>query len=339
MLERGTPVSVDDATIAFIVWSDPGGSLRLRGEERAYLQRTNQALLLATVGAVLVAVLLGAIFARTLTRPIRDLTDTAQALRQGHLGQQVRVRSQDELGQLASTFNQMSADLERATRARRQMTADIAHDLRTPLQVIGGYIDAMVEGDLEPTRERLATVYTEIEHLQHLVADLRILSRADAGNLPLHLQPVAPADLLHRVAASYTNQAAQQAITLTINAAPDLPPLCIDEERMVQVLNNLVSNALRHTPADGHIALTAEQHDAAVCLTVQDTGTGIAPDDLPYLFDRFYRVEQARQDDAGTSGLGLAIAKALVEAHSGTISARSHGPDQGAAFLILLPNV
>lgn len=336
VLEQGIPVVANGKTVAFM-FPDRGPPFPFRAEEQAYLERTNQALILATVGAVLVAVLLGAVFARTLTRPIRDLTAAAQALQQGSLGQQVPVRSQDELGQLATTFNQMSAALARAVQARRQMTADIAHDLRTPLQVIGGYIDSMVEGDLEPTRERLLTVYTEIEHLQHLVADLRTLSRADAGELRLNPQILAPCELLIRVAATYENQAHHQGLTLTMNAASDLPLLFVDEERMIQVLGNLVSNALRHTPTGGQITLTAYQEDSTIQLAVQDTGEGIAAEDLPYLFDRFYRVDRARQEESGASGLGLAIARALVTAHGGTITALSPGPCQGATFTITLP--
>jgi signal transduction histidine kinase len=231
----------------------------------------------------------------------------------------------------------MSADLARATHARRQMTADIAHDLRTPLQVIGGYIDAMAEGDLEPTRERLATVYAEIEHMQHLVADLRILSQADAGDLPLNRQAVQPQALLARVAATYANQADQKNITLTYSADPNLPPLHIDEDRMMQVLGNLLGNALRHTPPGGRIALAAYPRGTAVCVTVHDSGAGIAAEDLPYVFDRFYRGDHARQDEAGASGLGLAIARALVELHGGSIAAASPGPGAGAAFTITLP--
>lgn len=336
VLERGIPVKVNNAPIAYI-FPDPGPPFPLRGEEQAYLERTNHALLLATVGAVLVALLLGVLFARTLTHPIRDLTNATYALRRGSLGEQVPVRSQDELGLLAATFNQMSIELERAVQARRQMTADIAHDLRTPLQVISGYIDSMMEGDLEPTHERLAIVYTEIEHLQHLVADLRTLSRADAGDLPLNLQPLAAHDLLTRVATVYENQIAQQNLTLSVLVPPDLPLLMVDEERMMQILGNLVSNAQRHTPEGGHIRITAQQAANSVQIAVQDTGEGIATEDLPYLFDRFYRVDRARQDEDGASGLGLAIARALVEAHGGTITATSPGTNQGATFTIALP--
>jgi len=337
VLPRSTPVLVEHTPVAFILPPQENLPFPLRVEEQLYLERTNRALLLATGGAMLAAVLLGAVFARTLTRPIRDLTLAADALRRGSLDEQVPIRSHDELGHLAFTFNQMSADLARATHTRRQMTSDIAHDLRTPLQVIGGYVEAMAAGDLEPTRARLTTVYAEIEHLQRLVADLRMLSQADAGDLPLSRQAVSPQAVLARVAAAYAVQAAQQEIILTVSAQPDLPLLWIDEDRLLQVLNNLLSNALRYTPAGGRITLLAFAQAGGVCLQVQDTGAGITADDLPYVFERFYRGDRARTDDTAASGLGLAIAKALVELHGGTITVASLGAGAGAILTIWLP--
>lgn len=336
VVAEGTPVMVDDVPIAYI-FADKDVPVRLRAEELLYLERTNQALLLATSGAVMLALLISFLFVRTLTRPIRDLTAATAAMSNGSLGHQVRVRSQDELGQLAHTFNQMSTDLAQANYVRRQMTADIAHDLRTPLQIIGGYIESMMDGALKATPERLGTVYAEIEHLQHLVADLRMLSRADAGELRLDCAPISPHELLARVVTTYSNRAAQQTVKLTSNAALDLPLVDIDEARMVQVLSNLVDNALRYTPAGGSITLTARQPDELLQLEVADTGAGIAADDLAYLFDRFYRADQSRQEENGASGMGLAIARALVEAHGGTISAASPGLGQGAVFTIMLP--
>ncbi|NJP04967.1 MAG: HAMP domain-containing protein [Chloroflexaceae bacterium] len=337
VLARSTPVQVEGTTVALILPRDNNQPFELRVEEELYLERTTWALMVATVGAVLVALVLGALFARTLTRPIRELMRGARALGDGQLGEQVAIHSRDELGELARTFNQMSQDLAQATHMRRQMTADIAHELRTPLQVIGGYVDAMVGGDLAPTRERLTTVYAEIEHLQHLVADLRMLSQADAGELLLHRAEVAPAALLERVATTYAHEAEQQNITLTTSAEADLPMVWVDEERLLQVLRNLVSNALRHTPAGGRVGLRACCDGQVVCLAIQDSGVGIAAEELQYLFERFYRVDRAREHDTGSSGLGLAIARVLVEVHGGTLTAASAGLGCGATFTISLP--
>ena len=189
-LRKGTPVVVEGQTVGYILTT----TLKpvLSPAESLFLRRTNQAVLIAVGGAVLIALVTGGLLARTLTRPIRALTGAAQRIAEGHAGEQVTVTSQDEIGQLALAFNSMSHDVEQVNRLRRQMTADIAHDLRTPLTVIAGYIESMRDGVLQPTPQRLALIYAEIERLQHLVSDLRMLSQADAGELPLQLQQLRP---------------------------------------------------------------------------------------------------------------------------------------------------
>jgi len=255
----------------------------------------------------------------------------------GALEQSVPVRSQDELGQLAESFNQMSSDLSRATRLRRQMTADIAHDLRTPLTVITGYIEALRDGDLQPSSARFDAMHDEAQHLKRLVQDLRTLSLADAGELSLNCQPVSVPELLDRVATAHRHQAEQQQINIEVLPADALPDLEVDFDRMVQVLGNLVSNALRYTPEGGKIILSAQEQSNAVLLQVQDTGNGIPPAELPHIFNRFYRADKSRQQNEGESGLGLAIARAIVQAHGGSISAESE-VGQGTTFQILLPS-
>jgi signal transduction histidine kinase len=283
-----------------------------------------------------VALFLGLFLARTLTKPLREMTIATRALAKGELEQTVPVHSQDELGELATAFNRMSADLARANELRRQMTADIAHDLRTPLTVIAGYIESLRDGVLSPSPARLDAMYNEAQHLQRLVEDLRVLSLADAGELPLNRQPVSPHCLIERLAASFSHHAAQQNITLTVEAAPELPEINADQERMVQVLSNLVSNALRHTPDGGTITLSAQHQAGTVVLGVQDNGEGIPSDELPRIFDRLFRGDASRQQQQGESGLGLAIAKSIVEAHGGTIAAAST-LGQGTIFTIALP--
>jgi len=304
--------------------------------EEQYLQGINQALFLGGLAATGIAVLLGAILASSLTRPLREVAEASQALAQGELGQQVPVRTRDELGALAVSFNRMSEALARATQQRRQMTADIAHDLRTPLTVLAGYLEAMEEGTLPPTPERLGIMQQEVSGLRRLVEDLRTLSLADAGELPLQLHETDAGELLAQVRAAYAPQAERQGVTLAAEAAPGLPKIRVDPERMRQVLGNLIGNALRYTPAGGRISLSAGGEDGALLLSVADTGSGIEPEDLPYVFDRFYRGDRARSEGQGESGLGLPIARSLVEMHGGTISIRS-GPGEGTTFLIRLP--
>jgi signal transduction histidine kinase len=216
------------------------------------------------------------------------------------------------------------------------MAADVAHELRTPLTVIAGYIEAMRDGVLAPTPDRLGVIYGEMEHLQHLVGDLRTLSQADAGELKLNTQPVDPRGLLQQTSAAFAHQAEQKGVRLELLVASDLPPVRADEIRLAQVLDNLLTNALRYTPSGGRIILGAAAHGDRVALTVQDTGPGIPAEALPLIFDRFYRADPSRAETAGQSGLGLAIAKALVEAHGGTLTVEST-LGQGTTFRIELP--
>jgi two-component system sensor histidine kinase BaeS len=333
-LEQGVAVEVEDqvvGTVLTVIKPPP-----LDPREESYLARTNQALLFAALGATGAALLLGILLARALTRPVRELTTATRAMAKGELEQKVPVRSQDELGELAASFNQMSADLARANELRRQMTADIAHDLRTPLSVITGYTEALRDGVLPPTPETFQTMHKEAEHLSILVEDLRTLSLADAGELTLAGQLVHPRELLERTAAAHLHHAQQLEIALQVTAEANVPAVNVDAERMAQVLGNLVSNAFRHTPAEGQITLAAMQRGDHVLLTVQDAGVGIAPDELPRIFDRFYRGDEARQVHEGESGLGLTIAKSIVELHGGTIAVEST-LGEGTTFTITLP--
>jgi two-component system sensor histidine kinase BaeS len=292
------------------------------------------AAIVSAIVATLAAFIASFFLVRQLTSPIRELTVATKAMAAGQLNQQVKVRSRDEVGQLALSFNQMSADLARASQARKQMTADLAHDLRTPLTILRGYTEGLKDGRLEGSSKLYSIMHAEVEHLQHLVEDLRTLSLADAGEIRLNRRAVDPAAVLERTALAYFVQAEQQKVNLQVQAAEGLPSINVDTDRMAQVLNNLVSNALRYTPPNGTITLAAEAKDQAVSLKVSDTGSGIAPADIPFVFDRFYRVDKSRQrmeGDSASSGLGLAIAKAIVEAHGGEIKVEST-VGQGTTF-------
>lgn len=304
-------------------------------DEEQYILRTNLALRNATVGATVTALVLGLLLARGLMRPLRELTTATRALTRGEW-QSVPVRSQDELGELTTAFNQMSEELARANQLRRQMTADIAHDLRTPLTVLSGYVESLRDGVLQPTPARFEVMYDEVRHLTHLVEDLRTLSLVDAGELSLNRQSTRPQAILERTVQAFEHPAGQQDVGLSMTAPDDLPLVSVDGERMVQVLGNLVSNALRFTPAGGQIALSARQEKQHILFTVQDSGAGIPPEKLPHIFERFFRGDSSRAQQSDESGLGLAIARSLVEAHQGTISAQSE-LGQGTAFLIRLP--
>jgi signal transduction histidine kinase len=333
-LAAGTPVTVDGQVVGTMFTLGPP-SLRNPAEER-YLARTDLALGAAALVAVAVALALGLLLARLITRPVRDLTAAARAIAAGDLRQHVAVRSRDELGLLAAQFNAMSGDLDRANELRRRMTADIAHDLRTPLTVLSGYLEALRDETLQPTPARFTAMYDETQVLLRLVEDLHTLSLADAGELALKLQPIAPQRLIERVATRYQHAAAQAGVALAARAEPELPELRIDVEQLTRVLSNLVSNALRHTPAGGRVSLVARRAERGVELEVADTGQGIPPEHLPNVFERFYRADESRQQASGGSGLGLAIVRSIVEAHGGRVAVTST-QGQGTLFTITLP--
>jgi signal transduction histidine kinase len=329
------PIIVDSAVVGWLISGVDARGPEPGSPEADFYMRVTRATAFSAFGATLLALLLGVVLARTLTQPVRELTAATQSIAKGALGQQVRVRSRDELGTLAMSFNQMSTDLAHASVLRRQMTADIAHDLRTPLSVILGYTEALREGKLPAEQDIFDTLHTEAQHLQHLIDDLRTLSLADAGELPLMRQFIPPHALLERTAAAYKAQAQAHNIMLEVQSGADVPDLDVDPERMAQVLGNLVGNALRYTPPNGKITLGARLIGQTVILQIRDTGSGIAAADLPHVFERFYRADPARQQ-SGASGLGLAIAKGIVEAHGGVISVESM-LGQGTTFTITLP--
>jgi len=336
-LRGSLPVTVDGQTVGAVLLDLPadGGARDPYSPEDAFLARVNQAIVFGALGATVIALALGVLLARAISRPVKELTEATQRVAHGELGHQVPVRTRDELGELAVSFNQMSADLATSNQLRRQMTADVAHELRTPLSVILGYSEALSDGKLQGKPAIYDAMYGEAQLLSHLVDDLRTLSLADAGELTLNRSLLSAGECIERTAASQTELAAQRGIRLEVQTGPDLPLVDVDRERIAQVLANLVSNALRYTPEGGVITLSAEAAGDRVLLRVSDTGPGIEPQHLPFVFKRFYRADDSRLSN-GESGLGLAIARSLVEAHGGTIQVESV-VGQGAMFTVALP--
>lgn len=331
-------IKVENETVGYITYAFlRGRPFQTQGSpEEAFLARMRQAIFLGTLGALLLAVILGALLARTITRPVKALTAGTQRVAAGELGYQLPVKTKDEIGDLTRSFNTMSSGLEKATTQRRQMTADIAHDLRTPLSVVLGYTEALSDGKLSGSPDIYTVMHNEAQLLNHLIEDLRTLSLADSGELSLQRQAMAPCALLTRTAAAHAVQAEEKNITLMVQVADDLPNVAVDPERMAQVLGNLVDNAIQHMPTGGEIRLTAVATDNTLQIQVIDSGSGIPPEDLPHIFSRFYRGDKSRQQD-GSSGLGLAIAKSIVVAHGGKIDVSSI-LGQGTTVTIQLPS-
>ena len=336
MQERAVPIVADGREVGRLAFVGGGDRTLLDQSEAVFLRRVGEAVTWGALGASLIALLIGIFLARTIARPVRALTMATEIVAQGDLGYQAPVSGHDEIGQLGRSFNRMSADLAHASRQRRQMTADIAHDLRTPLSIILGYTEALADGKLPGDAATYAVMHGEARHLQHLIDDLRTLSLADAGELPLMPQPVDVDELLARVAASQRIQAQEREVRLCVDSVGTPVLSQLDPERMTQVLGNLVGNALRFTPAGGSVTLIAEYDENETRIQVRDTGAGIAAEDVSKVFDRFYQADKSRHN-SGDSGLGLPIARSIVNAHGGRIEVSS-APGEGATFTIHLPH-
>jgi two-component system sensor histidine kinase BaeS len=333
-VKKGIPIEVDGKVVGRVIAGRDALSVSPAGE--AFLGRVNNVLILGTAGGAVVALLLGVILARTFTRPIRELTAATRAVAAGDLEQQVPIRSKDEIGELTKAFNQMNANLARARDLRRQMTADIAHELRTPLSVILSHTEAIKDGVFEASEETFQIIHDETMRLSTMVEDLRTLSLAETGELSITPRKVKPEELLRQSIAAHTPRAQQKNITLDLQLLDDTQEIEVDPDRMAQVFGNLMDNALRYTPPGGCITLSVVKSSEGIELRVRDNGSGIEPEELAHIFDRFYRVDKSRHRDEGGSGLGLAIAKSIVERHGGQIRAESR-PGEGVTFIMEFP--
>lgn len=332
-LINALPILYNGKVIAKIIPPDIVG-LSLNSELQVFLDNLRDVLIIAVAVGVFISLLMGIILARFMLRPIESLTQASTLIADGRLQQEVAVNSNDEIGVLAQSFNKMSRDLASADRQRRQLTADITHDLGTPIQVISGYIEMAQDGVLTLNQERLDTIAQELQRVNRLIEDMGLLAKTDAKTLSLHLAFTSIAPMLQRVVRLYQARCNNEGIRLRL-VCPDNLNAELDEERMVQVLGNLISNALRYTSRAGEIALSAEIKDSELIISVCDTGCGIEAGELPFVFDRFYRSDSAR-GAGGKMGLGLSISKGLVEMHRGTISVDSDG-ESGSCFQIQLP--
>jgi two-component system sensor histidine kinase BaeS len=298
-----------------------------------------EALAWAGMAALAVALLVSLLMSRTLAAPLRAIMTASQRVAEGHYNERLPAGGSDEFGQLAGRFNSMAERLEQVETIRRQLIGDVAHELRTPLTAIKGSMEGLLDGVLPASKHTYEQVATEADRLSRLVDDLQELSRVESGAVVLDLKNVSLSELAEMVRRRLERAYKAKGVSLAIDLPAALPPVHADAERLLQVLTNLLNNALQYTPSGGSVHLSAERHDHEVFVHVTDTGIGIPPEHLPYLFDRFYRVDKSRSRQAGGgSGIGLTISRHLVEAHGGRIWVESAGEGQGSTFTFTLPH-
>lgn len=295
------------------------------------------AILILLATSLLIGSLLGIWMSRGITRPITQLNEAAQAIGERDLSYRVPETGSRELVGLANSFNRMAEDLEQAAHFRRNLMADVAHELRTPLTVLEGNLRAMLDGVYELNQEEIANLYQQTCHLKKLVSDLHELALAESKQLSLNSQTVNLAQLVHETISHFKVATEEKGILLSALVDEELSHPCLDDQRTRQVLHNLLSNAIRHSQNGGEVILSARRLENQLIIAVEDNGEGIDPEDLPHIFDRFYRSETTRSRDTGGAGLGLAIVKAIVEIQGGRVEAESEGREQGCRFTIYFP--
>ena len=324
---------VDGVRVGTLGQQSPGGQRMVEAEHR-FTEQINTALLGIGIVAALLALGAAIFLSYTLARPLQRLAERIRPLTSSQVGEQVPVEGPTEVRELAIEFNGLSKRLAAGEKQRQQMSSDIAHELRTPVTVLRGHLEAMMDGVYPLDTEHLAVAYDQTIHLARLVEDLRLLTQAEAGRLELNPRSVAVKPLVEAVVARFAPLAQDAEIAVKYDVAPALPSINVDASRTQQVFDNLLANALRHTPPGGEIAITARTSSRGVEFVVANPGV-LEPDELAHLFDRFWRADAARQRDAAGSGLGLAITKQLVLLQHGAIRAEAH--DGTISFIVDLP--
>ena len=309
----------------------------------SFRNAVTEAVLLAGSAAFVAAVLLSIIVSRRVVLPVQEMQAASQRIADGHYGERVGMPGRanredlDELGRLALSFNRMATQLQQTEALRLELIGNVAHELRTPLASIKGYMEGLIDGVLPSEATTFQQVHREADRLQRLVHDLQELSRFESGAYELDLRPTEPQRLIDGVVRRLGLQFEDKDVALEIDVPADLPPIRVDEDRIGQVLLNLIGNALQYTPSGGRVCLSARTEGDRVRFSVEDTGVGIPPEHLLHIFERFYRVDKSRSRAGGGSGIGLTIARHLVEAHDGQIQAASDGLGQGSTFSFTLP--
>lgn len=304
---------------------------------QSFVQAVNEILLMAALAALLTAVGISAFVTRRLVDPIQRMKAASQRIEAGDYQERVEVPGEDELADLARAFNRMAQRVGETEERRRRLIGDVAHELRTPLSNIKSVMEGLIDGVLPAQPPTFREVEREVTRLQRLVQDLEALSRVEAGEILLDLRATDVQDFVSNAVERLRPQFADKKVGLEVSLGRDLPRVLADPERMTQVVLNLLGNALQYTPAGGQVRVTAEKEEGEVLVRIRDTGIGISSEDLPHIFERFYRVDKSRTRSGGGSGIGLTISRSLVEAQGGRIWAESAGRGQGTTVAFTLP--
>lgn len=310
------PVRFESQEIAYLILDTPG--IQALGEaEQQFLSHMTFTLLATALGAGLIAALAGGVLAWQLGRPIQQLTSVVRQMAGGGHQRTVALRGTDEVLELAQAFNYLSASLVSEETLRQHMAANVAHELRTPVTVLRGRLEAILDGVYPLDKEQIVIAHDQTLHLARLVEDLRQLTLAETGQMSLERQQIAPGELVQRTIDSFMPLVLDAEIDLKTTIGPDLPTLRIDVDRIRQVLGNVLTNALRYTPAGGNIDVCVGRQTDQIRFEISNTGSSLTPDQLTHLFEPFWRADESRSRNGGSSGLGLAIAHQLVQLHGG----------------------
>jgi len=296
-----------------------------------------QSLLISGFAALTAAVLVSLFVSRRIVEPIQTLSNVSRRLAQGLYRERIYLQADDEIAQLAQSVNQLAEALDQTERRRLALLADVTHELRTPLATIGGYMEGLVDGVVSANPATFNLILRETRRLQRLIEDLELLSRVEAGQLPVVARAIDLRPVLEAQIAQFEPLFSSNQVTLSLDAPEQLPQVWADPDRVAQVLINILANAYRYTPAGGQVTVQVSTDDQEVRVAVIDSGIGIAAEHLPHLFERFYRVDKSRARNSGGSGIGLAIARHLIYAQGGEIWAESDGIGKGARFIFTLP--
>jgi two-component system sensor histidine kinase BaeS len=317
--------------------ANAGAPFYMGEAEQAFLSGVRNSLWLAALVAILTGVALGYFFSRLVSGPMKELTLAARKVATGDFSPRVSTKTDDEIGEVSVAFNTMAEQLESKEKSRRQLLADIAHELRNPLSIIQGNLEAWLDGVITPASDQIASVYDETVLLSRLITDLKDLSLAEAGQLKLYQNATELGEFIFAEISSVQNRCQEKQISINAELPDGLPLVLIDKDRIRQVLHNLVDNALRYTPPGGTIRISADYAKPGwVTVSVSDTGAGIASKDLPHVFDHFYKADRSRQRGHGGAGIGLAMVKRVVELHGGTVWVKTR-KGKGTTFYFTLP--